>query len=122
MGFDSLGDVKVVAATNRLDILDQAIIRPGRLDRLIEVNLPNEDGRLEILKVHTKNMSLKNIKLNELVLEMENFSGAEIKAVCTEAGYFAIRSNREYVTQEDFLAAVEKVRIEEEDDESMILG
>ncbi|MBI2112177.1 AAA family ATPase [Candidatus Woesearchaeota archaeon] len=121
-GFDSLGDVKVVAATNRLDILDQAIIRPGRLDRLIEVNLQNEDGRLEILKVHTKGMSLKNIKLNELVLEMENFSGAEIKAVCTEAGYFAIRNNREYVTQEDFLAAIEKVRIEEEEDESMILG
>ncbi len=110
-GFKHLDNVKIIAATNRLDILDNAIIRPGRLDRLIEVNLPDEEGRLEILKVHTVNMNLKKVKLNEITAQMQDFSGAEIQAVCTEAGYFAIRNEREYVTHEDFLKAVEKVRI-----------
>ena len=121
-GFEHLGEVKVIAATNRVDILDQAIIRPGRLDRLIEVNLPDEKGRLDIIKVHSKNMNLNGVKLTGLVPEMENFSGAEIRAVCTEAGYFAIRENRDYVTPEDFLMAIDKIRIEDEEDESMILG
>src|SRR3989344_2114620 len=121
-GFEHLGEVKVIAATNRVDILDQAIIRPGRLDRLIEVNLPDEKGRLDIIKVHSKNMNLNGVKLTGLVPEMENFSGAEIRAVCTEAGYFAIRENRDSVTQEDFLMAIDKIRIEDEEDESMILG
>jgi len=121
-GFEHLGEVKVIAATNRVDILDQAIIRPGRLDRLIEVNLPDEKGRLDIIKVHSKNMNLNGVKLPALVPEMENFSGAEIRAVCTEAGYFAIRENRDYVTPEDFLMAIDKIRIEDEEDESMILG
>ncbi|MFH1276375.1 MAG: AAA family ATPase [Candidatus Woesearchaeota archaeon] len=121
-GFDYLGDVKIIAATNRVDILDQAILRPGRLDRLIEVGLPDEAGRLEILKVHTKNMNLTNIKLPEIVKNMDKFTGAEIKSVCTEAGYFAIRENRDYVKQEDFLLAVDKVRFEEEEDDAMIIG
>ncbi len=108
-GFKHLDNVKIVAATNRLDILDTAIIRPGRLDRLIEVGLPDEQGRLEILKVHTAKMNLKRVKLKEIAAQMENFSGAEIHAVCTEAGYCAIREEREYVTQEDFAQAVEKV-------------
>ncbi len=110
-GFKHLDNVKIIAATNRLDILDNAIIRPGRLDRLIEVNLPDEEGRLEILKVHTVNMNFKKVKLKEITAQMQDFSGAEIQAVCTEAGYFAIRNEREYVTHEDFLKAVEKVRI-----------
>jgi proteasome regulatory subunit len=115
-GFKHLDNVKIIGATNRLDILDQAIVRPGRLDRLVEVGLADEQGRLEILKVHTKKMNLKKVSLKSLAGEMENFSGAEIRAACTEAGYFAIRSEREYVTHEDFLEAIEKVRIEEEDD------
>ena len=115
-GFEHLGDVKVIGATNRLDILDGAVVRPGRLDRLIEVGLPDHDGRKEIFKVHTKNMNLEKVKIKELVETTENFSGAEVRAVCTEAGYFAIRENREHVTQKDFLAAIEKVRIEEEED------
>jgi proteasome regulatory subunit len=121
-GFTHLGDVKVIAATNMLGILDKAIIRPGRLDRLIEVDLPDEEGRLEILKVHTKNMTLKSVKLKELVKVMENFSGAEIQAACMEAGYFAIRESREYIDHEDFLCAIEKVRREEEEEHPGLFG
>jgi proteasome regulatory subunit len=121
-GFNHLGDVKVIAATNMLGILDKAIIRPGRLDRLIEVNLPDEEGRLEILKVHVKNMSLKGIKLKDLSKTMENFSGAEIQAVCTEAGYFAIRESREHIVNNDFLCAIEKVRREEEEEHPGLFG
>jgi proteasome regulatory subunit len=116
-GFKYLDNVKVIGATNRIDILDKAMIRPGRLDRLIEVNLPDEDGRTEIFKVHIKNMTLKKVKIKELIKKMDNFSGAEIRAVCTESGYFAIRQNREYVNHEDFLLAIEKVRREEEQEE-----
>ena len=115
-GFKHLDEVKIIGATNRIDILDTAIIRPGRLDRLIEVGLPELKGRLEILKVHTRNMNLKNIKLNEVAEAMGGFTGAEIRAVCTEAGFFAIRKSKEYVVMDDFLQAVEKVRFEEEDD------
>src|SRR3989344_1435745 len=81
-----------------------------------------EEGRLEIFKVHTRRMNLQKVKLKELVKDMENFSGAEIRAVCTEAGYFAIRENREYVTQEDFLSAIEKVRMEDEEDGGQFFG
>lgn len=115
-GFQPLDNVKIIGATNRIDILDSAILRPGRLDRLIEVGLPDEAGRLEILHVHTKSMSLKRVKLKELAAQLENFSGAEIQAVCTEAGYMAIRENREYITHKDFLQAMEKVQLENDDD------
>ena len=114
-GFDPLGNVKVIGATNRLDILDPAIIRPGRLDRLIEIGIPDEDGRLEIFKVHTRKMNLQKVSVKAVVKAMENFTGAEIRAACTEAGFFAIREDREYVTQNDFQQAIEKVRLEEED-------
>lgn len=91
-GFKPLGNVKIIAATNRKDILDPAMTRPGRLDRLIYVPVPDEEGRKSIFKIHTKNMKLdKSIKIEQLVKLMENFSGAEIRAVVTEAGYFAIR-------------------------------
>ncbi len=115
-GFKHLGDVKIIGATNRVDILDKAIIRPGRLDRLIEVSLPNEDGRLEIFKVHSKDMNLQGVKIRELVSESDGLSGAEIRAVCTEAGYFAIRDKRDNVVHEDFLQAIKKVRIDEEEE------
>ncbi|MBN1793103.1 AAA family ATPase [Candidatus Woesearchaeota archaeon] len=114
-GFKSLSNVKVVGCTNRLDILDPAVTRPGRLDRLIEVSLPNTDGLREIFKIHTASMNLDGkINLGVLIKKMDGFSGAEVRAVCTEAGYFAIRSKRHIVTQEDLLQAVEKVRREEE--------
>ncbi|MEK6900070.1 MAG: AAA family ATPase [Nanoarchaeota archaeon] len=118
-GFKHLDNVKIIGATNRLDMLDTAMIRPGRLDRLIEVGLPDEDGRLEILKVHSSKMNLKKVKLKEIAEKMEEFSGAEIQAVCTEAGYFAIRQDREYITQEDFLKGVEKVSANLYDEEGV---
>ncbi len=114
-GFKPLGNVKVIGATNRKDILDPAVIRPGRLDRLIHVPLPQKGARLEILKIHTGHMNLgKDIDLSNLSSMMEDLSGAEIKAVCTEAGYFAIRENRTKVVNKDFLKAIDKVMKEEE--------
>ncbi|MBI2666486.1 proteasome-activating nucleotidase [Candidatus Woesearchaeota archaeon] len=120
-GFDCMDKVKIIAATNRPDIIDPALLRPGRLDRLLEIGLPDEKGRSEILNVHTQKMNLKKVKLDELAEQMENFSGAEIKAVCTEAGYFAIREGREFVTHQDFFDAVEKVRWVDEDDEGGVI-
>ncbi|MCD6524936.1 MAG: proteasome-activating nucleotidase [Thermococcus sp.] len=108
-GFDPRGNVKVIAATNRPDILDPALLRPGRFDRLIEVPLPDFRGRLEILKVHTRKMNLRNVDLKVIAEMTEGASGADLKAIATEAGMFAIRARREYVTQDDFLKAVEKV-------------
>ena len=113
-GFKPLDNVKIIGATNRKDILDPAVIRPGRLDRLINISLPNKESRLEIFRIHSRNMTIdKNPNVNALVDRMEGFSGAEIKAVCTEAGYFAIRTNRTFVTKEDLLKAITKVKEEE---------
>ena len=113
-GFKPLDNVKVIGATNRKDILDPAVIRPGRLDRLIHIPIPNKESRLEIFKIHSKSMSFdKKINDEVLISRMEGFSGAEIRAVCTEAGYFAIRNDRTYVTKEDFLKAIDKVKQEE---------
>ena len=109
-GFDPLGNVKVIAATNRIDILDPAILRPGRFDRLIEIPLPNEKGRYEIFKIHTRRMKLhKDVDLHYLAKITEGATGADIKAICTEAGFFALRAKRRYVIMDDFLKAVEKV-------------
>ena len=119
-GFKPLDNVKIIGATNRRDILDPAVMRPGRLDRLIHIGLPNSTGRLEILKIHAKGMRLsKSVKLPHISELMEDFSGAEIRATATEAGYFAIRTNRTTVTQQDFLSAVEKIKrsMEEEAEE-----
>lgn len=113
-GFKPLGNVKVIGCTNRKDILDPAILRPGRLDRLIKIPIPNKDARKEILKIHTREMSLdKGIDVDLIVKDMDGFSGAEIRAVCTEAGYFAIRDNRTKVVKEDFVKAIAKVKAEE---------
>ena len=112
-GFDALGNVKIIGATNRKDILDPAIIRPGRLDRLIKVDVPGKEAKLEIFKIHSKNMTLeKGINMKNLVEKMENFSGAEIHAVCTEAGYFAIRDEKTMITKDYFLKAINKVKKE----------
>jgi len=114
-GFKPLGNVKVIGATNRKDILDPAIIRPGRLDRLLNIPIPNQQARIDIFKIHTKRMTFdKIINFEALSANMEGFSGAEIKAVCTEAGYFAIRENRSFVTKDDFAKATEKVKKAEE--------
>jgi len=109
-GFDARGDVKIIGATNRPDILDPAILRPGRFDRIIEVPAPDEKGRLEILKIHTRKMNLaEDVNLEEIAKMTEGCVGAELKAICTEAGMNAIRELRDYVTMEDFKKAVEKI-------------
>jgi proteasome regulatory subunit len=109
-GFDPLDNVKIIATTNRIDVLDPAILRPGRFDRIIEIPLPDANGRFEIFKIHTRKMKLSDdVDLRFLAMMTEGASGADIKAICTEAGFSAIRSNRTYVTQEDFIKAINKV-------------
>ena len=110
-GFKNLGNVKIIGCTNREDILDPAITRPGRLDRKIRVPLPDAEARKEIFKIHTNSMRFSSgIDAEKIAKNMEDFSGAEIKAVCTEAGYFAIRKNRSDVKEDDFLKAIKKVK------------
>ena len=109
-GFKERGDVKIIGATNRIDILDTALLRPGRFDRLIEFPIPDEKARESIFKVHMKSLNVEqNINLSELVKASENATGADIKAICTEAGMFAIRKNAEIITPDDFKSAVNKV-------------
>lgn len=109
-GFDTLGKVKMIMATNRPDTLDPALLRPGRLDRKIRVDLPNEQGRLDILKIHASNITKHgDIDFEAVVKLSDGFNGADLRNVCTEAGLFAIRAEREYVLQEDFMKAVRKV-------------
>jgi proteasome regulatory subunit len=122
-GFEPLGNVKIIGCTNRKDILDPAIIRPGRLDRLIYVPLPDATGRKEIFLIHSKNMKLdKKVDVDALVLLTEDCSGAEINSMCTEAGYAAIRSDRTKITMEDFLAAVTKVKAKEDTEFRRMFG
>ncbi|ELA46824.1 26S proteasome subunit P45 family protein [Vavraia culicis subsp. floridensis] len=109
-GFENRSDIKVIMATNRIDILDPALLRTGRIDRKIEFPNPNEEARLEILKIHSRKMNLvRGIRLSEITHKLVNASGAEVKGVCTEAGMFALREMRVHVTQEDFELAVAKV-------------
>lgn len=109
-GFESRGNVGIIAATNRPDILDPALIRPGRFDRIIEVPVPDEEGKLEILKIHTKNMSLdSDVDLKKIAHEAKNASGADLKSICTEAGMFAIREDHHSVSVENFDDALDKV-------------
>lgn len=116
-GFKPLGNIKIIGCTNRKDILDPAVTRPGRLDRLIEVPLPDAEGIMEIFKIHTKRMKFDaKVDIKKVVEGMKDMSGAEIHAVCTEAGYFAIRKNKYVVTQKDFLEAIEKVKSDERDE------
>ena len=109
-GFEATNTIKVIMATNRIDILDSALLRPGRIDRKIEFPNPNEDARFDILKIHSRRMNLmRGIDLRKISAGMNAASGAETKAVCTEAGMFALRERRVHVTQEDFEMAVAKV-------------
>ena len=109
-GFDALGQVKIIMATNRPDTLDPALLRPGRLDRKIEIPLPNEQARLEIIKIHASSISKHgDIDWEAIVKLSDDFNGADLRNVCTEAGMFAIRSERDFVKEEDFLKAVRKI-------------
>merc|ERR1711868_247228 len=103
-------NIKVIMATNRIDILDPALLRPGRIDRKIEFPAPNEDARVDILRIHSRKMNLtRGINLRKIAEKMTGASGAESKGVCTEAGMYALRERRVHVTQEDFEMAVAKV-------------
>lgn len=116
-GFKNLGDIKVIACTNRKDIIDPAILRPGRLDRHIKVPAPDSEGVKQIFKIHTKNMVIeKEFDLDKIVKLLEGFTGSEIKAVVTEAGYFAIREDRTKIKNKDFVEAVKKVKKSEEEE------
>ena len=109
-GFEQLGQVKMVMATNRPDILDPALLRPGRLDRKIEIPLPNEAARLDILKIHAGPITKRGEIDYESVCKLaDGFNGADLRNVCTEAGLFAIRSDRDYVLEEDFMKAARKI-------------
>lgn len=116
-GFKPLSNVKIIGCTNRKDILDPAILRPGRLDRLIEIGNPDLDGVEQILRIHSKRMTLKKgFKYKQMAKVLLGLSGAEVKAVCTEAGYAAIRQDRFTVTYDDFIAAKARVEAEEASD------
>ena len=129
-GFDSRGDVKVIMATNRIETLDPALIRPGRIDRKIEFPLPDEKTKRRIFGIHTGRMTLStDVDLEEYIMSkvkklhifncdyilihssysQDDLSGADIKAICTEAGLLALRERRMKVTQEDFKKSKENV-------------
>ncbi|KAG1710745.1 26S proteasome regulatory subunit 8 A [Phytophthora capsici] len=109
-GFEPAQNIKVIMATNRIDILDAALLRPGRIDRKIEFPNPTEGSRIDIMRIHSRKMNLlRGINLKVIAEKMPTASGAECKAVCTEAGMFALRERRIHVTQEDFEMAVSKV-------------
>ncbi len=109
-GFDSRGEVRIVAATNRPDIIDPALLRPGRFDRIVEFPFPNAEARLQIFKIHTRLMNLEEtVDFNKLVKMTDGASGADIRTIAVEAGMFAIREFREQIKEDDFLKAIDKV-------------
>lgn len=110
-GFDALEDVKIIAATNRPDILDDALMRPGRFDRIVTIPLPDPKGRQAMLELHTSKMSTSRLQMKTLVEKTEGFSGAEIKATCVEAGMIAIRDKRNKISQKDMMSAVERILV-----------
>ncbi|OPY40774.1 MAG: Proteasome-activating nucleotidase [Methanoregulaceae archaeon PtaU1.Bin222] len=112
-GFERRGDVKIIGATNRIDILDRALLRPGRFDRIIEIPLPDITGRIAILDVHTRKMRLDpGVELSEIASMTDGKNGADLKAICMEAGMFAIRRDRDAVSKEDFCDAIEKIGLD----------
>ena len=117
-GFEDRGEIRIIAATNRFDMLDRAILRPGRFDRLIEVPKPDHEGRKQILKLHTREMQIDPaVDFDALALETEDFSGARLENLATEAGMFAIRDDRTEVRMADFTEAHQKIEAEEEDED-----
>ncbi len=110
-GFDPLKNVRIIAASNRPDVLDPALLRPGRFDRIIDVPLPTYEARLEILFIHTRRMNLrKEVSLEDIASKTDGMSGADLKAICTEAGMFAIRERRHSISKHNFQQAFEKIK------------
>jgi proteasome regulatory subunit len=117
-GFEDRGEIRIIAATNRFDMLDRAILRPGRFDRLIEVPKPDQEGREKIFRIHTRDMNVSDdVDYAKLGESVQDASGADIKAICTEAGMFAIRDDRTEIRMEDFENAKAKTESEDEDEE-----
>jgi len=110
-GFQPNDDIKVIAATNRVDVLDPALLRSGRLDRKIELPVPNEDARGRIMQIHSRKMNVhKDVNFEELARCTDDFNGAQCKAVCIEAGMIALRRDALEVTHEDFMDAILEVQ------------
>lgn len=113
-GFDTMENVKIIGATNRPDILDDALLRPGRFDRIITIGNPNYAARVQIFAIHSRKMNIaKDVSFEDLAGRTEGASGADVKAICTEAGMFAIRDERTKVKMLDFTRAVDKVLTDE---------
>lgn len=120
-GFEPTKNIKVIMATNRLDILDPALLRPGRIDRKIEFPPPTVEARADILRIHSRSMNLtRGINLTKVAEKMNGCSGAELKGVCTEAGMYALRERRVHVTQEDFDLATAKVLNKHDDKQTSL--
>jgi len=109
-GFSAKGEVKIIGATNRIDLLDPALLRPGRFDRILEIPAPDQRGREAVFRIHLQKMNVDSeIRSEELAKVTEGATGAQIKAICTEAGMFAIRSSRDIITKNDFASAISKL-------------
>ena len=111
-GFSSTDDVKVIAATNRADVLDPALLRSGRLDRKIEFPMPNEEGRAKILEIHSRKMHYNNklVNFKEFARMTDDFNGAMLKAVCVEAGMIALRRGGTEVSHNDYVEGINQVK------------
>jgi len=118
-GFDNRGDIRIMAATNRVDMLDPALLRPGRFDRLIKIPLPDLAARLVILKIHSKKMRLPGVSLESIAAMTEHSTGAELQAICREAGMMAVRRDAAAVAMVDFINAVHKVKADTVTDSRM---
>jgi len=120
-GFNTRGNIRIMAATNRLDMLDAALLRPGRFDRLIKIPSPDAEARMQIFKVHTRKMTeagaLTGIDYDELVRMTDGLTGAEIEAICREAGMLAIRNDEDTITETNFMQAIRKVKHLDKEDE-----
>lgn len=109
-GFRTRGDIRIIAATNRIDILDPALLRPGRFDRIIEIPMPSLEGRLKILEIHTRKMKMdKDVDLEQIAKMTDEASGADLKSIAVEAGMNALRRNANIVSKDDFDKAIGKV-------------
>jgi 26S proteasome regulatory subunit T2 len=109
-GFDDRGDVKVIMATNKIETLDPALIRPGRIDRKILFENPDQNTKRKIFTLHTSKMSLApDVDIDEFVTQKDDLSGADVRAICSEAGLLALRERRMRVNMTDFRAARENV-------------
>jgi 26S proteasome regulatory subunit T5 len=115
-GFASDDRIKVLAATNRVDVLDPALLRSGRLDRKIEFPLPNEEARAQILKIHSRKMKVDpGVNWGELARSTDEFGGAMLKAVCVEAGMIALRSGKNKIGHEHYVDAIAEVQAKKKD-------